>query len=203
MRAYSATDIMSSKFKRLDWSGPWEEAFMNPQATGMWCVWGNSGNGKTAFCYALAKALSTLELGNILINTHEEREAILQDTLTLHQMKEYKKVKYAHDTVEELTVRLKKRGSPKVVIFDSIEAAGLTVRQLKKLVADFPDRLFVFVARAEGEIPKSAAGKEAKYDADLKIQVKGFRGISHGRYNPGGYITIWEEGAAKFHGHRA
>ena len=56
-RAYSVTEAMSMKKKTFDFEGDFYDAFGNPETTGVWFIWGNSGNGKSSFVMQLAKEL--------------------------------------------------------------------------------------------------------------------------------------------------
>ena len=45
-RAYSPKEIQSMNIASLPFTDKWEIAFGTPGRTGVWIVWGDSGNGK-------------------------------------------------------------------------------------------------------------------------------------------------------------
>lgn len=56
-RAYSPMEIFKMQRPVLEFEGEWQEAFGQPDKTGTWIIWGNSGNGKSSFVMKLAKEL--------------------------------------------------------------------------------------------------------------------------------------------------
>lgn len=49
---------MSIRKRTLELQGAMRDAFGTPERSGVWFIWGNSGNGKTSFVMQLAKALT-------------------------------------------------------------------------------------------------------------------------------------------------
>lgn len=199
-RAYSVQDIISKKYKTLEWSETWVKAFTKPESTGVWFIWGNSGNGKSSFTMQLTKELA--KLGPVLYNSLEEGSRLtMRDNLLRTGILEVKnKVLIASESMIELDERLSKRKAPKFVIIDSIQYAGINFPFYKKFKEAHHDKLIIFISHASGTKPVSRPAESVKYDADLKIWVEGFKAISNGRYNPGGEFVIWEEGANKYWG---
>ena len=56
-RALNVRDILSKKYETFPFEGKWREAFETPERTGVWFIWGASGNGKTSFVMQLCKEL--------------------------------------------------------------------------------------------------------------------------------------------------
>lgn len=69
-RAYSASELMRMRRPVMDFDGKWERAFGRPATTGLWIIWGNSGNGKSSFTMQLAKYLC--KFGKVFYNSIEE-----------------------------------------------------------------------------------------------------------------------------------
>ncbi len=199
-RAYSVTELQKLYIPTLPFDGVWERAFGQPGRTGVWLIWGNSGNGKSSFVIQLAKKLC--EHLKVAYNSLEESTGLsLQNSLLLHHMEEVNKrfIILDRESMEDLSIRLKKKKSPDVVIIDSFQYSGLTYAGYKALKERHPNKLLIFISHAEGVNPEGRAAKKVMYDADVKIFVQGFRAISKGRFitEPGNHFTVWEEGAAR------
>lgn len=199
-RAYSPTEILAKKYKMLEWSDEWAEAFDKPETSGVWFIWGNSGNGKSSFVMQLARELA--ELGHVFLNELEEGTKLtMQNNLKRNDISSVKrKVKIGNEDMTEMSERLSKRKSPQFIIINSFQYTGLTWITYLKLKKMHEDKLLIFVSHAEGKHPEGRTAKKIKFDADLKIWIEGFKAISNGRYNPGGEYIIWKEGAEKYHG---
>ena len=201
-RAYSPTEIQRMKIPSLQFEGEWEKAFGHPGRTGVWIIWGNSGNGKSSFVMKLAKYLCQF-YDKVAYDSLEESTGLsLKNSLIRHKMEEVngRFVVLDRESMEELSERLSKRRSPEVVIIDSFQYSGLTYLSYKALKEKHRNKLLIFISHAEGENPEGRAAKKVAYDADMKIYIKGFRAMCKGRFitEPGKHFTIWEEGAAKY-----
>ncbi|BDD10891.1 hypothetical protein FUAX_33230 [Fulvitalea axinellae] len=200
-RAMSARALMRKKFKVMSFSGPWKESFGESlEPSGVWIVWGNSGNGKTRFCMQLAKYLT--RFGKVAYDTMEEGARLtFQKALVDSHMEQAKGfVVLDREPLADLKARLRKRNSPDIVIVDSFQHMGLSKPKYLKLKGEFPDKLFVFVSHAEGKQPEGRSAKFVRYDADVKIRVEGYRALPTSRYGGGRPYVIWEEGAADYWG---
>ena len=60
-RALTVQNILDKKYKLIDFTGAWYDAFKKPEMTGVWFIWGNSGNGKTSFVIQLIKELAKFD----------------------------------------------------------------------------------------------------------------------------------------------
>lgn len=204
-RARSINEILSKKYKTLDFCGSWYSAFGNPEARGVWFVYGNSSNGKGSFIYQLAMELS--RFGKVAINELEEGEAkTVRDTLVRHNMEDYngKILIIPGEPMDELCERLRKHKSPEFVIINSFQYTQLNYRQYIEIKEEFRNKkLIVFVSHADGKQPAGRAAKSVMYDADMKIWVEGYRAISKGRYiGEKGYFDVWPERAIEYWGER-
>lgn len=201
-RAYSVSEIQSLYIPKMAFDNEWEAAFGQPGKTGTWLIWGQSGNGKSSFVIQLAKYLC--KFAKVAYDSLEESTGLsLQKSLVLHNMQEVSKrfLILDRESMEDLSIRLKKKRSPDIVIIDSFQYSGLTYASYKNLKEAHPNKLLIFVSHAEGVNPEGRAAKKVMYDADVKIFVQGFRAVCKGRFitEPGNHFTIWEKGAAMYY----
>lgn len=47
-RALTVKEVLKQKKKTFAFKGKWKDAFGEPERTGVWFIWGKSGNGKQA-----------------------------------------------------------------------------------------------------------------------------------------------------------
>jgi len=200
-RAFTVQNIFDKKYDLFDFEGEWYDAFDQPETTGVWFIWGNSGNGKTSFILQLIKELSQFE--NILFNSREEGTShTLRKSFDNFSMADVKKkLLVVNENMEELTKRLKQKKSPKVVIIDSFQYTQMSYFQYLRFREQFPNKLIIFISHADGKSPSGRSAKSVMYDATLKIWVEGYRAFSKGRYiGETGYFTIWEKRAKQYWG---
>jgi pantothenate kinase-related protein Tda10 len=166
-------------------------------------IWGKSGHGKSELVMQLVTELCNegkllyvaLEEGVRLTMvqrikrylTTEAHNGIFQ--MTTHEMR-----------YEELMKYLAKKGSPKIIVIDSIQYWRISYEQYTQLKERFPKKIFIFISHAEGMEPKGATAKDIRYDADIKIRVEGKIGFVDSRYGGNKNYVIWEEGAKKYWG---
>ena len=204
-RAYSISEILNKKYKLLDFRGAWFDAFGEPEARGVWFVYGNSSNGKGSFLYQLAMELS--RNGRVAINEMEEGTGkTVKDTLIRHRMGDYsgKILIIDNEPIEELAKRLRRHKSPEFIIINSFQYTQMNYRQYIEFKEEFKnDKLIIFSSQADGKQPAGRAAKSVMYDADMKIWVEGYRAISKGRYiGEKGYFDVWPERALRYWGER-
>lgn len=201
-RAYSVSEILSKKYKVLDWGQKWVDAFGRPEISGVWFVYGNSQNGKSSFIMQIVRELA--KVYKVFINELEEGTRLtFQNTLNqsdIHSVKN--NVIVGSENNEELSNRLRKRKSPHVVIINSIQYTSFTRSSWLKFKNEHSQKLIIVTSHVKGTVPEGQVARFIRFDADLKIWTEGFRAISNGRYNPGGIFTIWEEGANKYWGQK-
>lgn len=200
MKSASVKSIMKMKFKCFPFEGVWAENFGKPEIGGTWIIWGESAGGKSTFVMQLAKYLCNFS--RVAYFPYEEgiTSASLQRRLELCKMKEVdnRMSIYEPIPVEELIKELSDiRAS--VFIFDSLQAMSLRYSDYVKIRQLYPRKTLIFVSQAERGEPKRACAKAVKFDAAVKIFVKGYAATCMGRYMPaaGTCYVIWENGYKK------
>jgi hypothetical protein len=201
-RALSCMELLQKKYDLLPFEGEWADAFGTPEASGVWFVWGNSGNGKTTFVLQMVKYLARFR--KVAFNSLEESSAhTMQEAFLRVGMQDVARrvVLLEREPVTELSARLAKRRSPDIVVIDSFQYAEIDYKAYKRLKEAHPDKLIIFVSHADGKKPAGRTANSVMYDASLKIWVEGYKAFSKGRYiGPAGSLTIWAEGALKHWG---
>jgi len=191
----TAKNIAKKQHVLLPFEGDFEAAFSQPERTGTWLIWGQSGNGKSYFAMQLAREL--LKFGRVLYLSLEEGVSLsFKEKLQNSGMLNVNGFAIATDDFEELKTRLKKRRSADFVIIDSLQHFGVDYRNYKKLKKEFPNKLFIFISHCDGAAPSGRTAKSIRYDADMKIFVSGYVATTQGRYigNNGGNFVIWQKG---------
>lgn len=200
-RALNVRDILNKKYKVFPFEGKWRDAFDTPECTGVWFVWGSSGNGKSSFVMQLCKELCKYD--RVAFNSLEEGTCLtVQNSLKRFGMAEVsRRLNFIKEDIPSLRERLRRHKSYNIVIIDSFQYTQMTYKDYIQLKEEFPDKLFVFISHARGKNPKGDAATSVMYDADLKIWVEGHIAFSKGRYqgNTGKY-TIWDQGAIEYWG---
>lgn len=201
-RALTVNQVLDQNFQLLPFEDQWYQAFRNPEKSGVWFIWGNSGNGKTAFMLQLAKELC--RFGRVLYNSLEEGSGhTMAESFKREGMGSVKgKFLLACESIEDLDRRLKRRKSPDFIMIDSYQYTQMSFKEYLAFKSRHPDKLLIFISQADGKKPMGRAAVSVMYDASLKIWVEGLKAFSKGRYigpNGGTYI-IHKEGAAEYHG---
>lgn len=200
--AKGVREMLSMKFDTLDFKDAWHDAFGTPERRGVWFVWGNSGNGKTSFVMQLCKYLC--RFGRVAYNSMEEGACLtMQDTLRRFGMMEVNRrfLLIDNESIEQLSLRLKRQKSPDFVVIDSFQYTQMTYRQYIEFKEQHRNKLIIFISHATGRLPTGRSGKSVMFDATLKIYVEGYRAFSKGRFiGPVGHFDIWPEMAARYWG---
>ncbi len=196
-RAVSVRQFFKTKIRTLDFDGNWLSAVGSPEASGVWIIWGNSGNGKTRFALQLAKYLAGMGC-RVAYNSLEEgvsesfRLAML-DCNILEVSRRF--VLLDKEPIADLISRLSKKKSPDVIIIDSIQYTGLTYNEYKNLKETFRGKMFILISHAEGSHPAGRVARSIRFDANVKIWVDGYTAYPKSRYGGGEPFVIWKEGA--------
>jgi len=184
----------------LPFEGEWFLSFGEPELTGTWLIWGNSGNGKTRFALQLAKYLAGF--CKVAYNSLEEGVSLSLRT-AIEQVNfngtGRNLILLDKEPIAELITRLEKPRSPEVIIIDSVQYTGLKYTEYKKLRNRFRRKLFILISHAEGKMPEGRVAKSIRFDAMVKIWIEGYRAWPVSRYGGGQPYTIWQEGAAKYY----
>ena len=203
-RPLTVRDLANKRYDTLPLEGDWYELLGRPERCGRWFVWGNSGNGKTRFVLQLCRALRAY--GKVLVFSLEESaDMTFRDALLTVFRPEEKGVfvwtpEQLPDGLADIEKVLSRRGSPSIVVFDSIQCLNLrSYKMYTDFVRKYPNKLMVFVSQAEKQNPKGGVAHSAMHDAAKKIWVEGYRAFCKGRGKQGEY-TIWPEGAKRYWG---
>jgi len=200
-RAYSVRDIMTKKFKTLNFSGEWMEAVGRPEQSGSWMIYGDAKQGKTTFAMQLAKYLT--RFGRVAYYSAEEGLVkSIQNQYTRANMFDVagKIFLLERESLQELTARLQKRRSYDFVIVDSVQLSGLRFNDYVLLKDMFPRKIFIYISHViKGDLDGKAA-IQIKRDATVVIRVKGFKAFTTSRYGGGKPIIISEEKANEYWG---
>lgn len=202
MRTLGVYQLQQVKFKTYPFTGRWASSFQAPEMNFSAVVYGESGNGKTDFCVKWAKYLGNFT--KVLYFSREEGiSSTIQEAFKRNNMIEVngRVIIGAYNPDEELGVfeqlveYLARRNSPGAVFIDSADYMKLTTDQYKYLRKRFPRKAFIIICWSKGSEPKSQAGKDIEYMADIKIRVKAY--VAHPRCRYGGNepFIIWSEKA--------
>ena len=201
-RAVSVNQLLRKKRNLLPFDGIWLECFGNPELTGSWFIYGNSGNGKTSFVLQLCKYLT--KFGRVAYNSMEEGDSESMRLAFMRSgMEECARriVLLDNESIPELKVRLKKHKSQKIIVIDSVQYSGMTYLEYKELRNEFRDVLFIIISHAEGRNPADRRATSIRYDASVKIFVEGYKAYITSRYRAGDIkeYVIWDKAATQFH----
>ena len=198
-RTLSAKQVLTIKFDTIRLGGGWDECVGEIETTGIWFIWGNSGNAKTSAVVSLCKELSAF--GKVLYNSREEGVSLtMQNTLRRYGMGELgSRFQLANMSLQELDEKISQQRSPKFVVLDSFQFMGLTYKDFRAFCEKHKNKMLIFVSRTRGRQPEGRAAISAMYDASCKIWVEGYKAFSKGRFvGTTGEMTIWDEGAKKY-----
>ncbi|MDD2633962.1 MAG: bifunctional adenosylcobinamide kinase/adenosylcobinamide-phosphate guanylyltransferase [Bacteroidales bacterium] len=200
-RTLNLSTIYSKKFTTIELKGIFGDVFGTPEDAGAWLVFGSEKNGKTWFALKLAAALS--ETKRTLYISGEEglgkdfvenckRAKLSADNRNLH-FSEY-------IDIVELQDKLNKRRSPEVVVIDNVTVYkdDLAYGNFRRLIKNYPNKLFIFLAHEERNEPYTATAKLIRKLSKVIIHIVGLKANISGRV-PGGSLIIDEEKAQLFH----
>lgn len=199
-RAISVSQLERMTFNELPFEGDFLQLIGEPEISGSWLIWGDSGNGKTRFALQLCKYLANF--CRVAYNSMEEGASkSMKKAFREVGMREVKRrvILLDNEPVNELKERLRKRRSPDVVVLDSIQYSGLNYRDYVALRGEFTNKLFILISHADGKNPAGRTAKSIRYDAFVKIRVEGYRAFALSRYGGGTPYTIWEKGAKGYY----
>lgn len=201
-RALTVNEVLNRKRHTFPFSGAWADAFGQPERTGVWFVWGNSGNGKSSFVMQLCKELCKYD--RVVYDSLEEGDSMtMHQSLLRHGMSDVGRRFNLLDAepMDELQERLSRRKSWNIAIIDSFQYTQMSYRDYIRMKEQNRDKLLIFVSHAKGRSPRGSAAESVMYDATLKIWVEGFKAFSKGRFiGETGEYTIWPERAEKYWG---
>lgn len=199
-RAISIDQLYRTRLKSLDFKGEWKEAIGIPEPSGVWIIWGNSGNGKTRFALQLAKYLASLGLRVAYDSLEEGVSTSLRIAIRDCNIQEVKRrfILLDKERIPELIQRLEKKKSPQVIFIDSIQYTGLSYADYKQLKDRFRSKLFILVSHADGTQPSGRVARSIRFDANVKVWVEAYKAFAKSRYGGGKPYVIWEEGSVLY-----
>ena len=148
-RALTVKEVLKQKKKTFAFKGKWKDAFGEPERTGVWFIWGKSGNGKTSFVMQLCKQLC--EFDRVAYNSLEEGDSLtMQNTLKRYGMNEVNKSFYLlnGENMRELSDRLDKRKSVNIVVIDSFQYTQMNYKEYIRFKEAHKDKLIIFISHA-------------------------------------------------------
>lgn len=204
-QAISVDNLLRKRYTKLDFTGPWADAFGQPVLGGSWFIYGGSSNGKSSFVQQLTRYLADLGLRIEYVALEEGTEDTMKEAALKADWKSAGNKIKIREPVEfnDFVEIVGKAKSADVFIVDTIQYFGEEIRfkQYLNLRRNYPKKLFIYISHINGRQPDGKAAIKVMRDSTLKIWIEGFRAISKGRYiGPKGYYTIWEKGAAKYWG---
>ncbi len=201
-RTLTIANLFNKKHKIYEFKGIWGEILGETETNGAWIIFGKEKNGKTWVALLLAQYLS--DYNRVLYISAEEglgknftescKRAKLQiSNKNLHFLE--------YLSIEELRDKLSKQRSASIIFLDNITIFKdeLQYGEFRKLLQDFPTKLFIFISHEDKKEPSFAVGKLVKKLAKVIFHVKGLAVNIAGRV-PGGTLTIDETKAKIFHG---
>lgn len=201
-RAYSVSNVLTKKFKPLEFEGTWQQTLGNPDKAFSAIIFGGSSNGKTEAAIMLAKYLTNF--GIVDYDSLEQGlSATMQAAIERNHLEKTKHPFRLLDRMpfEELIERMKKPKSADFLFIDSAQYMRINKNQyyeLKELML-IKRKGIIWVSQAKGKEPKGALADDIRYDVDLKLWVEGYKLFPEGRLNGGGEpFVIWPEKAAKY-----
>ena len=204
MRALTVKEILNKKRQTFPFEGKWADAFGQPERTGVWFVWGRSGNGKTSFVMQLIEELCKYD--RVAFDSMEEGDSLsMRQKLVRHGLGKVGSRFHLlnAEPMDELKERLARRKSYNIIVIDSFQYTQMSYRDYIQFKEQNKDKLIIFISHAKGSLPRGTSAEGVMYDATLKIWVEGFKAFSKGRFiGPTGEFTIWDEGAARYWGEK-
>lgn len=197
-KAIGINDFLSKNFDVFEFEGEFLDFCGEPEKNFTMSVYGESGNGKTEFCVKLAKYLASFT--SVLYASYEQGiSKSLQDALKRNNMQEVagKVMFIAKEPLKELIERLKRRGSARVVILDSLDYMRLTTDQFKILRETFPRKAFIVVSWAKNDKPKSQYARDIEFMSCVKVLVKQYKAYPRSRFGGNAEFVIWDKPTKK------
>ena len=201
-RALTVKEVLNKKRQTFPFDGKWADAFGQPERTGVWFIWGRSGNGKTSFVMQLIAELCKYD--RVAFDSMEEGDSLsMRQKLVRHGLSQVGSRFHLlnAEPMTELKERLARRKSYNIIVIDSFQYTQMSYRDYIQFKEQNKDKLIVFISHAKGSLPRGSAAEGVMYDATLKIWVEGFKAFSKGRFiGQTGEFTIWDEGAERYWG---
>lgn len=190
----SLKTLYQKTYTTLELPSPWKDAMGKPENKGCWIIYGAEKNGKTWFALMLAQVLSKLAKTLYISGEEGVSKTFQSSCIRAGLSADNSNLKILpYTALEELRAYLKKRRSAQFIFFDNTTVYEDELKNggLRKLLLEFPDKLFIFIAHEEDgkKEPFRATAKLAKKLADIIMRVEGLTTHVYGRC-PGGFMRI-------------
>jgi hypothetical protein len=196
----SVTKLIETNFPEIHLEGEWKDCLGDgPQMSGIWIVWGHSGNGKTYGCLKLAKYLT--KFAHVAYYDFEEgKRKTMKRAMLIMGMKDVARRFHFYGPMpfEDMKKSMHQRKSPRIVFLNSFQFVAFTKKQYQAFKQEFPNHLIILISHAEGKNPEGKVAKFVRYDADVKIWCEGFKFFNAGRYGGGKPVVIFPKKAAEY-----
>jgi hypothetical protein len=185
-------------FNRLQLGSYWGGIIGRPTKDFSCIIFGESGHGKTTSILRLLKDLCDCGMRATYVSLEEGISGTMQDAFKREGVIENysgKIILAANASFEEILAYFSKRGSPEIVVIDSIDYLNLTKEQYKLLRAKLKNKIIILISWSKGNNPRSEAGVAIQYMVDIKLQIKNFMIWPKSRYGGNQPAPVWEERA--------
>ena len=120
--AKGVREMLTRNYNTFSFQDEWHDAFSTPERSGIWLIWGNSGNGKTTFAMMLCKYLC--KFAKVAYNSLEEGASLtMRNTMEKCEMEDVNTRFRLIDgeSIEQLSIRLQRPKSPQIIVIDSFQ----------------------------------------------------------------------------------
>jgi len=187
----SIGEMLSMKFDKMNFTGPWEEFMQNVPPNLRLLVYGQGKNGKTSLSFQLAEYLS--KFGPVLYNLADQGiSATTQDLIKSSAISIDKNISFSEGRkIEELREAIKAL-DPQFVFIDLMNNYDIDARSFEAFMKEeFPSKGFILVMEATKGEDFRGEGTWLNI-VDAKIFCKDFVAHNTGRLGFGEFI-IWPE----------
>lgn len=203
-RALTIQNVIDMKREELLLTGDWQQALGTPEIGATMLIWGGSGQGKTRFSMQLTKeltrfgkvAFNSLEMGASKALAHHFQDIGLTKNVII----------FDRWSMPQMVHRMTRKHAPKFLVIDSLQylindkGKPITQAEYISLREALAGKTLILISHAEGREPAGRVARAIRYDADMKVFVKGYKAFCTSRYGGGQPIIIWEEGATDYWG---
>lgn len=203
MRSLSVKNILDKKYRVFEFEDEvHKRVFGVVERSGCWIIYGKDKNGKTWYGLLLAQLLSSFD--KVLYVSAEQGTGLaFQDALRRANIAATNRALniVGYVPFAELRQALKSRKSARVVFIDNCTAYAdeFKAADLKRLLLEFENKLFIFISHEERGEPNNALAKQVKKYANVIARVQGLTAHISGRV-PGGVVTVDEAKAMLYYG---
>lgn len=206
MKVLSLKNVEDMKHDPIPFEGEWYQAFGRPERSGIWIIYGKSGQGKTHFSLLMAREFDRmgfrtmfipLEMGYSKDFKEEIWEAGIRSGISKIILSD------SCDGIKDLDEYLSRQRSPDVIFIDSIQyfvaQCGVRAEDVIALRKKYRSKIFIFISHVDGREVDGRVAYDVKRDSFKRIYIDKFKAtyMGRGKGGPKGYYIIWEEGYQK------